>query len=226
MYQNREPRFYLNVFWSGLPWRAASQKINEIQLYAGGTSGPVTSHNYPATGYLSVKFTDPSQNTIAGTWGTISYPLFRYGEVLLNYIEALNEYDPSSPDILLYWNKIRERAGVLNIEEVYPDIVGNKDLQRHYIHRERQVELCFEAGLRYFDTRTWMTSEGDDNGPVYGMNILHTDHKAGGAFWKRTQVQSEGGYPGVRIFEKKKYLLPIHQGEVDRVDFTQNYGWK
>ena len=111
-----------------------------------------------------------------------------------------------------------------NIEDVYPEIEGDQNLQREYIHRERQIELCFE-NIRYFDTRTWMTSETDDNGPVYGMNISHTDHNPGGEFWKRTVVAAEGGYPGVRIWDKKKYLLPIHQGELDRVDVTQNYGW-
>ena len=79
------------------------------------------------------------------------------------YIEALNEYDPANPDILTYWNMIRHRAGVPAIgtgeDEVYPEIIGDKDLQRKYIRRERMVELCFE-GKRYFDTRRWMDEIG------------------------------------------------------------------
>lgn len=224
MYQNREPRFYANVFWSGQTWIGGSFTKADIQFYSGGNSGPITSHNYSSTGYLAMKFIDISKNSVNGEWGNISYPLFRYAEVLLNYVEALNEYDPTNADILTYWNEIRQRAGVPNIEEVYPAIVGDQDLQREYIRRERQVELCLE-NIRYFDTRTWMTSEKDDNGPVYGMNIANTNHDANGAFWKRTVVASEGGYPGVRIFAKKKYLFPIHQAELDRVDITQNYGW-
>jgi len=225
MYQNREPRFYANIFWSGQTWIAENKTITNIQFYTGGVSGPSNTQNYSPTGYLPLKFIDTKLNTIDGQWGNISYPLFRYGEVLLNYVEALNEYDPNNSDILKYWNEIRLRAGVPKIEEVYPEIVGNKSLQRDYIRRERQVELCFE-NLRYFDTRTWMTSEKDDDGPVYGMNISNTNHDADGAFWKRTVVPSEGGYPGVRIFAKKKYLLPINQGELDRVkNITQNYGY-
>lgn len=184
----------------------------------------MTSNNYPPTGYLAIKFIDPTKNSVNGEWGTLSYPLFRYGEVLLNYIEALNEYDPTNKDILTYWNQIRKRAGVPPIEDVYPDVVGNKELQREYIRRERQLELCFE-NLRYFDTRTWMISDQADNGAVYGMNIYHTNHTADGPFWKRTVVKTEGGYPGIRIWQNKKYLLPIHQAELDRVNITQNYGW-
>ena len=224
MYQNREPRFYANVFWSGQTWMGGSFSKADIQFYSGGNAGPLTSHNYSSTGYLALKFADITKNTVNGEWGNISYPLFRYAEVILNYVEALNEYDPTNSDILTYWNLSRQRAGVPNIEDVYPEIEGDRDLQREYIHRERQIELCFE-NIRYFDTRTWMTSETDDNGPVYGMNISHTDHNPGGEFWKRTVVAAEGGYPGVRIWDKKKYLLPIHQGELDRVDVTQNYGW-
>ncbi|MBL1409249.1 RagB/SusD family nutrient uptake outer membrane protein [Sphingobacterium faecale] len=224
MYQNREPRFYANVFWSGQTWVGGTFSKADIQFYAGGNAGPLTSNNYPPTGYLAIKFIDPTKNSVNGEWGTLSYPLFRYGEVLLNYIEALNEYDPTNSDILTYWNQIRKRAGVPLIEDVYPDVVGNKELQREYIRRERQLELCFE-NLRYFDTRTWMISDQADNGAVYGMNIYHTNHTADGPFWKRTIVKTEGGYPGIRIWQNKKYLLPIHQAELDRVNITQNYGW-
>lgn len=225
MYQNREPRFYANIFWSGQTWKAGSEEKKDIQFYTGGTSGPLTSHNYSTTGYLPLKYIDTNLNTINNEWGNISHPLFRYAEVLLNYVEALNEYDPDHEDILKYWNEIRQRAGVPNIEEVYLDIKGDQDMQREYIRRERMVELCFE-NLRYFDTRTWMTAEEDDNGPVYGMNISHTDHEPDGPFWQRTVIPSDAGHPGVRLFVKKKYLLPIHQDELNRVkNLTQNYGW-
>lgn len=224
MYQNREPRFYANIFWSGQTWISGNVSRPNVQFYSGGVSGPVTSHNYSPTGYLPLKFADPTRNTINGEWGNISYPLFRYAEVLLNYVEALNEYDPANANILGYWNQLRQRAGVPDIEVVYPEIVGNQELQREYIRRERQIELCFE-NIRYFDTRTWMTAEVEDHGPVYGMNISATEHRPDGAFWQRTVVPSEGGHPAVRIFNKKKYLLPIHQAELDRVNITQNYGW-
>lgn len=139
MYQNREPRFYANIFWSGQSWIAENKTVDNIQFYTGGVSGPSNTQNYSPTGYLPLKFIDTRLNTIDGQWGgNISHPLFRYGEVLLNYVEALNEYDPDNGDILKYWNEIRQRAGVPNIEEVYPEVVGNQDLQREYIRRERR----------------------------------------------------------------------------------------
>ena len=224
MYQNREPRFYVNVFWSGMTWHGANKKTANVQFYFNGNSGPGKSHNYPPTGYLAHKFTNPSIDTSTGNYGYLDFPVFRYAEILLNYVEALNEYDPSNADITLYLNMIRKRAGVPDIEEVYPDAVGDQTRMRELIRRERQVELCFE-NLRYFDTRTWMTAETDNNMPVYGMNIAAKDHKANGEFWQRVICKYDGGRDGNRAFTKRCYLFPISQEELDRVKCTQNYGW-
>ena len=135
MYQNREPRFYVNVFWSGMTWHGANKKTANVQFYFNGNSGPGKSHNYPPTGYLAHKFTNPSIDTSTGNYGYLDFPVFRYAEILLNYVEALNEYDPSNADITLYLNMIRKRAGVPDIEEVYPDAAGDQTRMRELIRR-------------------------------------------------------------------------------------------
>lgn len=232
MYIGREPRFYANVFWSGQTWIMGTNKLANIQFYKNGNSGPITSNNYSPTGYLCLKFIDPDLDTKSSRWGNLSWPIIRYADVLLMYIEALNEYDPANPDILTYWNMIRHRAGVPAIgtgeDEVYPEIIGDKDLQRKYIRRERMVELCFE-GKRYFDTRRWMIAEREDNGKVVGCNIGASDHKISGDYWRRTSIFDtfgEAGTKSERVFTKKYYVLPMNQAELDRVpELTQNYGW-
>ena len=112
MYQNREPRFYINVLWSGCVWHSGNVNKGVVQLYTGGNSGyAATQQNYPATGYLAGKFIDHTKDTsTAGdststdVWDFIDWPIIRYAEILLNYVEALNEYDPGNPDILTYLN--------------------------------------------------------------------------------------------------------------------------
>lgn len=230
MYQNREPRFYVNVFWSGLTWHGGANVVKDIQFFRNGNSGPGQSagHNYTTTGYLAHKFIDPTLNSKANNnttgWGYISWPMFRFGEVILNYVEALNECDPTNTNVVTYLDRIRKRAGVPAIEDVYPTAVGDQAKMRELIHRERMVELCFE-NLRYFDTRRWLSAEVEDSGTVYGMNIENASHAANGDFWKRTPLNSDGGFSGVRAFTKRCYLFPFPQGEIDRVKFTQNYGW-
>ena len=233
MYQNREPRFYINVLWSGCVWHSGNVNKGVVQLYTGGNSGyAATQQNYPATGYLAGKFIDHTKDTsTAGdststaVWDFIDWPIIRYAEILLNYVEALNEYDPGNPDILTYLNMVRKRAGVPDIEKVYPEAVGNQKQMRELIRRERMVELCYE-NHRYFDIRTWMIAE-TEHGDVYGMNIDATNHNANSAFWKRTLSTRDSGLSanGHRKFSPRGYLFPISQEEMDRTNCTQNYGW-
>ncbi len=65
-------------------------------------------------------------------------------EVYLNYIEALNQYDPGNEDILFYLNEIRNRAGIPDYEECYPDRLSQEDLHEA-IMRERMVEPTSRA---------------------------------------------------------------------------------
>jgi len=222
MYLNREPRFYASVLWSGADWLIMGRS-NDLEVpdsSSNRNSGRGASHDYPKAGYIWRKMNDPSLDTKNNQFGTLTWPLIRLAEIYLNYAEAMNEYDPSNPEILTYLNKVRERAGVPNIETVYPEASGNQKKMRDLIRKERQIELSFEAH-RYFDTRTWMIAEQTDNGPMYGMNIKAKS--SGGAtpaeFWQRTVFEN-------RVFKSKHYLYPIKQREMDRNNkLTQNYGW-
>ncbi|MDO5570225.1 MAG: RagB/SusD family nutrient uptake outer membrane protein [Bacteroidales bacterium] len=231
MYVGREPRFYRNIIWSNTQY-VENITTGDVHLYAGGKSGPETSHNYSPTGYLPLKWIDSRQSHKDG-WGAISWPVFRLGGVYLDYIEALNEYDPNNADILLYWNKLRHRAGVPDIDELYPEIKGNKELQRKYIQRERMVEMCFEQ-QRYYDTRTWMIASVSENGYVIGCNIKQKTDAMNSAFWTRVPIgdptygYGEGTVLGKHVFEDKNYLYPFNQEEIDRVpalNQSNNYGW-
>jgi len=223
MYVNREPRFYASVVWSGGWWPYTG--ANHLVCFAfNGNSGPTISrHDYPLSGYLNRKFVNPAVNSSAGTWGTITWPVIRLAEIYLNYVEALNEYDPSNSDIYTYLNKIRSRAGLPNIETVYPEVANgaNQSKMRELIRKERQIELYFE-GHRYFDTRQWMIATTVNNGNVYGMNINAVTTSANttpSSYWKRTLI-------GTRVFTEKHYLYPMHQSEINKdPNLVQNYGW-
>ncbi|MBD1420342.1 RagB/SusD family nutrient uptake outer membrane protein [Sphingobacterium chuzhouense] len=254
MYANREPRFYVSVLYNKriipqLPsdivkrdyYSTNNSTVRQangygrVELYYGGMSRQSGSYTfYPQTGYLVLKNADPQSNMRDRVFvNTPRHDTFiRYAKVLLDYIESLNEYDPSHADIQKYWDMIRERAGIPSIYHVYPGIKGDKEQQREYILQERQVELAFE-GDRYFTTRRRLLSATPDNGDpkrkygdggkMWGMDI-HAGNAATNSFeftgfYKRVPFET-------RVFDKKMNLFPIHQTEIDRNPaIVQNPGW-
>ncbi|TKC12775.1 RagB/SusD family nutrient uptake outer membrane protein [Pedobacter polaris] len=210
MYVNREPRFYVAISFNQSKWinAAGGTQANPLVLnmFYGGTSGGYTGANWSKTGYSTRKLASPSTSLLSPV--TIS-PRFeikmRLAEIYLNYVEALNEYDPSNPDILTYLNMIRERAGIPQYGSGAGQILPPTDM-RAAIRQERRVELAFE-NFRFFDTRRWKIAEQVENGPFYGMNATNGTTTAD--FQKRTVFET-------RVFTKKHYLWNILQSELNR----------
>ncbi len=243
MYAGREARFYASVLYNGRPIPQVSTSDRDLyssnvnkngwgraEFYKDGMAGSSMA-DHPRTGYLILKNVNPNSNPYRSEWSSWrQHTYIRLAEIYLNYIEALNEYDPSNSNIKKYWDLIRERAGLPSIFDTYPEIKGNKDKQLEYILRERQVELCFE-GDRYFTTRRRLLSDKidtnrpvekrmfGDNGPMYGMNIAVGNSFTSTSFYARTAFEN-------RVFTKKMYLFPIPQSEMDRNRLmVQNPGW-
>ncbi len=214
MYVNREPRFYATVTYSGSDWinSTSSVGVREIELYYTGESGKGGSHDYSETGYLFRKNVSPTYHPIQNKVSR-PYVMMRYAEILLNYVEALNEYSPGHPDIEKYLNQIRERGGIPAVETGL-----NQEEMRQKIRTERRIELTMEH-LRYFDTRRWKIAEQTDAGPFYGMNAEGGTSNSDPAFFKRTRFET-------RVFRKSFYLFPIPQTEIQRnKNLVQNPGW-
>lgn len=214
MWVDREPRFYNTVFFAGRRWHISNK---ETQFYMGSANDRTGQHT--ASGYLLYKrFNRRVHKTSPGV-STVFRPsiIFRLAEFYLLYAEALNEVDPNHPDILLYVNKVRERAGIPDLQELNGAIVGNQQLQREAIQRESRLELATE-GQRYFDVRRWMiaTSEqGRQGGDFHGMNMAGNYEE----FFKRERFET-------RVFEEKQYLQPIPFSEMQKsVQLVQNPGW-
>ncbi|WP_418894295.1 RagB/SusD family nutrient uptake outer membrane protein [Limibacterium fermenti] len=214
MYVNREPRFYATITYSGSDWinTTSSLGVSEIQLYYTGESGKGGSHDYSETGYLWRKNVSPTYHPTQNNVGR-PYVMMRYAEILLNYIEALNEYDPGNADILKYLNQIRERGGIPALQSGL-----SQSEMRETIRTERRIELTMEH-LRYFDTRRWKIAEQTDAGPFYGMNAEGGTSNTDLAFFKRTKFET-------RVFRKSFYLFPIPQTEIQKNNnIVQNPGW-
>lgn len=237
MYVNREPRFYASIHYNGRPvisvittdqrnmYSSPNNQNGEgrAEYYYSGVSGLGSSSGIPDfTGYNVAKMVSPESNTI-DDYPTAFRPYIhiRYAEILLNYIEALNEYDPSNRDIVTYFNLIRDRAGIPGIDDTYPMAIGNKEEMRKWIIRERQLELAFE-GDRYFTLCRRLLFENEENLKIYRLNVSENDNGQGFSFqnfYKKELLETRKWY-------NKMYLYPISQSEIDRArGLVQNPEW-
>lgn len=214
MWVNREPRFYASVTYNGADWiwTGATQPI-KVQLYNTGTSGYAGSHDHTNTGYILHRFVSPTSNV--QNWnGSPQHDIhFRLAEMYLNYAEALNEINPGHADILKYLNLVRERGGIPALAAG----LSQADM-RLMIRHERRIEMAFETH-RVWDTRRWKIAEQTDGGPMTGMNVAAGTSFTDLSFYKRTVFET-------RVFQKKHYLWPIPQSEIERNRLmVQNPGW-
>ncbi|MEC5142901.1 RagB/SusD family nutrient uptake outer membrane protein [Chitinophaga sp. 212800010-3] len=213
MYVGREPRFYVCITYNGMTWFNKSEGEKKVELFNTGNTGKRGSYDYSRTGYLVRKNYHPDTYPRLGRYVYRPFVLFRLGEMYLNYAEALNESQPGNPDILKYVNAIRNRAGIPDL----PSGLSQADM-RERIRRERRVELAFECH-RYFDTRRWKIAEQTDGGPFYGMNVDAGTNLTDISFYQKTVFET-------RVFQKKHYLFPIPQFDIDRdKKLVQNPGW-
>ena len=188
-----------------------------VDFYLNGADNNGT-HDSPESGYLLRKRVHPDVDRRNGTTPYRPSILYRLGEAYLNYAEAMNEWDPSNPDILEYLNYIRERAGIPAYgpgADQIPPPAGQDDM-REAIRRERRVEMSCEFAVRFDDIRRWDKVEEWLSGEFYGMNRYGTD---AGSFYARTPYIK-------RAFTWKNSWLPIHQNQIDKnPNLRQLPGW-
>lgn len=218
MYCKREPRFYVTVNFNNAYFPTEKRQFN----FFNGAKDNTHTHDAPQNGYLLRKKVSPKSNIKEGNHQYRLGILYRLGEAYLNYAEALNESAPGSADILVYLNKIRERAGVRQYTTGVTDNdfihvnLGDQAEMREIIRAERRVELCCE-GIRYDDLRRWKEAETVLNGTFYGMNF---NGRNASEFYVRTAYQE-------RVYKKAFYWFPIHQDEIYKNDnLVQNPYWK
>ena len=209
MYCHREPRFYITVSYNNSYFTQEKRLFN---FFNGSKDNPHT-HDAPQNGYLIRKKISPDLNVKQGTYKYRPGIVYRLGEAYLNYAEALNESDPGNGDILVYLNKIRERAGIRQYTTgatdenfIHVDLSDQAEM-RKLIRAERRVELSCE-GIRYDDLRRWKEAENVLNGDFYGMNFSGRDKSS---FYVRTPYLK-------RVYKKAYYWFPIHQSEIDKND--------
>jgi hypothetical protein len=228
MYMDREPRFYANLGITGGYWRAHQYCI-PTEMY-GGTNGGydpgVNVTDFYWTGIGVKKFVHPESKS--GHWvrqNKFPYPIIRMADLYLMKAEVLNQLYGPGPQVWAEVNKIRRRAGIPNVEDVWSNdmLVGNLYLNRHLdkagmreiIMRERAIELAFE-GSRYWDVVRYKRGAVEFNTPITGWSA--TTFGAQNFFLLEIKQR--------RRFLNRNYLWPISLNELNtNANLIQNPGW-
>lgn len=159
-YLNRDARLNETIILNDSLWQN-----KKVETFNGGKDGKYKA-NATKTGYYLKKFANNEVNIVTGG-GAVghTWPLFRLAEIYLNYAESLNESDPGNPDILLYLNAVRHRAGLPDLDSGL-----SQESMREYIRKERRIELAFEEH-RAWDVRRWKIGTKTLGADLRGVNI-------------------------------------------------------
>jgi len=236
VFENRDPRLRQTILHP-----------EDVSLYAYGN---FDTRPYPRlvgmdggqrinTGYHIVKVYDV--NTAYATFNTSETPaiILRYGEVLLNYAEAMAELGLiTQADLDMSINLLRERVAMppLDMADVPVDPRYASDGVSPLIveiRRERRVELFME-GFRYDDLRRWRQGKKLEQ-PDLGIRF----DEAAQARFENAIVQTSmvDGVPYIDVYkgtdwenpifdENKHYLWPIPLSVIaQNPNVQQNPGW-
>lgn len=239
----REPRFYASIgynhcIWPGTSYIGTQPLTNFEASYYKDGSGAATgdANHYNRTGYTSRKFFHQEDNYFGWDWSrnrSKTVAMVRYAEILMGYVEAMNEMEGSYTDeatgitvtrdvqdIRKYFNMIRYRAGMPGITEAD---AGNKERMKELIMEERKIEFAFE-GHRYYDLCRWGLAQEYIGAPIYGYNVdASTSERQ--RFYTPIILDKEEIYR--RTFNQKMYFYPIPKNTIERNrKIVQNPGWR
>lgn len=248
-YQNRDPRLKATILYDGADWKPRTADVtkrdpsNQIQtgqyeiINAGGQKNThfgldtrksaVEDWNGSRTGYYMRKFVDPDPaQEDQNTRQRIPWPMLRYTEAVLNYVEACIELGEEA-EAKTWLNKIRFRVGMPAITET------GMALKNRY-RNERRIELAYEEH-RFFDARRWMIAAETIGRKANIINITGTlkDGKKV-TIYKYDPTNYSYKYvvsnidPGIenRNWDDKMYFTSLHRDEINRnTKLIQNPGY-
>ena len=226
---NREPRFYAWVTFQGGYYEVTS--ANTLGAYSSdptydsekrrlvcdfvlggncsrGTASSSRTNNYSPSGYLNKKGVSPdySMTTSLQTPYFYPWPVIRLADLYLGYAEACVETNDLET-AKTYLNKVRERAGIPDVETSWSGVAAlTQDKMRDIVRQERMVEFYLE-NQNFWDMRRWLLAGEYFNTKAKGMNIDATSLVK---FATLTEIDFER-----KFTSPTNYLLPIPNSDLN-----------
>ncbi|MDD3078055.1 MAG: RagB/SusD family nutrient uptake outer membrane protein [Paludibacter sp.] len=158
VFENRDPRMKQSILPPNTPWEGkkdgnpnnTNSSMFTYPKFSNDKDGCMT-----YSGYYLYKYVEPTEVSQVGHDDN-DIIIFRYAEVLLNYVEARERAGTITQATLdSTINLLRDRVGMVHL--TMSNIPEGSDI-RTEIRRERKVELFFE-GQRYLDIIRWKQGE-------------------------------------------------------------------
>lgn len=223
-YKNRDPRFYMTVYYNGALRYLDGSNNKVVETYVDGAEG-ISDKNrkYTRTGYYLHKYNHFKSDKRSNSDGYVRF--FRLPELYFNFAELAYQVKGADEKIDLgngtqlsardAVNIVRARAGMPELESG----MNKSDFEKRY-RNERRVEFAMEQ-IRYFDVRRWKIINETEKF-VTGMEI--TKNGDGSFTYNRFRFKN-------RPTSDSKFLLfPLDVTEVSKMltltgDNWQNPGW-
>jgi hypothetical protein len=244
-FANRDPRLKNTIIYSGQDWIGRNnipRILNTLdkKLPNGSMNKDyyLAADNASHTGMLWAKYLRPNQAQYSSSMNddALCPIIFRYAEILLTKAECLVEMNQNLQEVLDIIDLLRIRGGHIAVDRNKYDTQAKI---RELLRRERTIELAGE-GFRFEDIVRW--DEYDANGAKTGKKVIETV-MPGNLLRLCGTVNYNEPYPDrravidinapledrlveIRYFDKKQFLLPIQQNEMDaNPQLVQNPGY-
>ncbi|QEC53050.1 putative outer membrane starch-binding protein [Anseongella ginsenosidimutans] len=228
---DRENRFYADLAFDGSVWYGQGRYDDNspfvVQARRGQSASRTVGTLYSVTGYWPKKLVHYQNIILEGSGQAYSvvpypWPVMRLADLYLLYAEALNESGRPYEEVCTWLNLVRERAGLLSVQESWKQFSTNPSKYttqnglRDIIQQERLIEMAFE-GQRFWDLRRWKKArEVLNNNQIQGWDIEQSE----AALYYRVKTLY------TKKFSNRDYFWPIASRNllIDN-ELVQNPGW-
>ena len=213
-FEMRDPRMRASIFYPGSNFKGGTVFFHRSMrgsLEGWPQSGLSKLTGSMATGLLIRKRTNP--DTPDATRSSTDYIVFRYGEILLNYVEASYYLNDPNGDMASIMNEIRDRAGM--------PILAKSEITENKIRQERKCELAFEDHV-FWDLRRWRIAVEELNN--VRRHRLHYRFNANNGTY--TMEMADGDLGGVRLHPERNYYYALGLSRLaDNPKLIENPGY-
>ena len=230
-FQNRDNRMSNSFLQNGEKYWVndpGSSRIDWKGMEGEDAKSALTMRPTFGSGYQNKKW--GTEREVIDYYEGYDFPIIRYAEVLLNYVEAVYERDNaiSDSDLDLSLNLVRLRVNP-EMPKLSNTLVNSNGLDmREEIRRERTVELYFE-GFRIDDLKRWKTAETEMPKDILGIKWEGTEFQTAWGTESNRARNADGCLimESGRAWSEKNYLHPLPTDQLQlNPKLGQNPGWK